>query len=382
MLPDSTREDSVSSAPNPKFSQLSFRRTALTLTFLGFALTLAAPYAKAGPLEELNNTLSQTVTNVTNQVLNPINQVQNTVNGTVNQIENTINQTVGGAVNQVENTINQTVGGVVDSVLGPIQNTIGGIFGGNGRTPSFLNPFQSLIRSFTTFLQGILNDLLGGITGSGSSNGNAGSGNNGSGDPGLDISLNNPVVQIPKAPGEVGITPQVGALGLPDIQATHAAIDQMARSSNTQLQRSDRFNTNAQALAYSVKSESDRTASRGMAQTVIGTAGQQQMAQDTQAASQALQFIQQTSAAAQNKDVTQDVMKDLTTMTSAQSSLVAGSYAQLMGVRQQLAADSVVNTNVSEAADEANRMQHAERMGAAMYVLNSAANFYLPGQTK
>jgi hypothetical protein len=382
MLPDSTREDSVSSAPNPKFSQLSFRHTALTLTFLGFALTLAAPYAKAGPLEELNNTLSQTVTNVTNQVLNPINQVQNAVNGTVNQIENTINQTVGGAVNQVEDTINQTVGGVVDSVLEPIQNTIGGIFGGNGRTPSFLNPFQSLIRSFTTFLQGILNDLLGGITGSGSSNGNAGSGNNGSGEPGLDISLNNPVVQIPKASGEAGITPQVGALGLPDIQATHAAIDQMARSSNTQLQRSDRFNINAQALAYSVKSESDRTASRGMAQTVIGTAGQQQMAQDTQAASQALQFIQQTSAATQNKDVTQDVMKDLTAMTSAQSSLVAGSYAQLMGVRQQLAADSVVNTNVSEAADEANRMQHAERMGAAMYVLNSAANFYLPGQTK
>jgi hypothetical protein len=376
MLPDSTREDSLSSVPNPKFSQLSFRRTALTLTFLGFALTLVAPYAKAGPLEELNNTLSQTVTN---QVLNPINQVQNAVNGTVNQIENTINQTVGGAVNQVEGTINQTVGGVVDSVLGPIQNTIGGIFGGNGRTPSFLNPFQSLIRSFTTFLQGILNDLLGGITGSG--NGNAGSGN-GSGDPGLDISLNNPVVQIPKAPGEAGITPQVGALGLPDIQATHAAIDQMARSSNTQLQRSDRFNTNSQALAYSVKSESDRTASRGMAQTVIGTAGQQQMAQDTQAASQALQFIQQTSAAAQTKDVTQDVMKDLTAMTSAQSSLVAGSYAQLMGVRQQLAADSVVNTNISEAADEANRMQHAERMGAAMYVLNSAANFYLPGQIK
>jgi hypothetical protein len=156
----------------------------------------------------------------------------------------------------------------------------------------------------------------------------------------------------------------------------------MARSSNTQLQRSDRFNTNSQALAYSVKSESDRTASRGMAQTVIGTAGQQQMAQDTQAASQALQFIQQTSAAAQTKDVTQDVMKDLTAMTSAQSSLVAGSYAQLMGVRQQLAADSVVNTNVSEAADEANRMQHAERMGAAMYVLNGAANFYLPGQIK
>jgi hypothetical protein len=374
MLPDSTKEDSVPiPASTPKFSQLSFRRTALTLTLLGFALTLVAPYAKAGPLEELNNTLSQTVTNVTNQVLNPINQVQNTVNGTVNQIENTINQTVGGAVNQVENTINQTVGGVVDGVLGPIQNTIGGIFGGNGRTPSFLNPFQSLIRSFTTFLQGILNNLLGGITGSS---------NNGSEEQGLDISLNNPVVQIPKAPGEAGITPQVGALGLPDIQATHAAIEQMARSSNTPLQRSDRFNTNSQALAYSVKSESDRTASRGMAQTVIGTAGQQQMAQDTQAASQALQFIQQTSAAAQSKDVTQDVMKDLTAVTSAQSSLVAGSYAQLMGVRQQLAADSVVNTNISEAADEANRMQHAERMGAAMYVLNSAANFYLPGQTK
>jgi hypothetical protein len=157
----------------------------------------------------------------------------------------------------------------------------------------------------------------------------------------------------------------------------------MARQPNhPRLQQSDRFNTNPQALAYSVKSESDRLASRGMAQTVMGTAGQQQVAQDTQAASQALQFIQQTSAAAQAKDVTQDVMKDLTAMTAAQSSLSAGSYAQLIGVRQQMAADSVVNTNISEATDEANRMQHAERMGAALYVLNSAANFYLPGQTE
>ena len=100
----------------------------MTLTSLAFALTLVAPYAKAEPLEELNNTLSQTVTNVTNQVLNPINQV-----------ENTINQTIGGTVNQVEDTINQTVGGAVDGVLEPIQDTIGGIFGGgsHGRRRPF-----------------------------------------------------------------------------------------------------------------------------------------------------------------------------------------------------------------------------------------------------
>jgi hypothetical protein len=381
MLPDSIRKDYA--PPTPQFSQLSFRRAAMLLTSLGFVLTLIAPYAKAGPLEQLNHTLSQTVTSVTNQVLNPINQVEGAINGTFNQVEDTINQTIDAAVDQVGDTINQTVGGALDGALGPVQNAIGGILGGNDRTPSFLNPFQSLIRSFTTFLQGVLNDLLGGITGSDSSNGNGNSGSRGSEEPGLDISLNHPVVQIPKGSGELGTTPQIGALGLPDIQATHAAIDQMARQPNhPRLQQSDRFNTNPQAIAYSVKSESDRTASRGMAQTVIGTAGQQQMAQDTQAASQALQSIQQTAAAAQSKDVTQDVMKDLTAMTAAQSSLSAGSYAQLMGVRQQMAADSVVNTNISEAADEANRMQHAERMGAALYVLNSATNFYLPGQAK
>lgn len=380
MLLDSKGEDTEAPTKetSSQFSQLSFQRTAMILTCLGFALTLVVPYAKAGPLEELNHTLSQTVTNVTNEVLNPINQVQNTIDGTVDEVEHTINQTINGAVHQVENTLQQTVGDAIEGALGPIEDKIGGIFGGSpGRTATLLNPFQSLLRSFTTFLQNILNDLLA------SSSGNGNSGNHGSEEPGLDISLNNPVVQIPKAPRELGTTPQIGALGLPDIQATHAAIDQMARQPNhPRLQKSDRFNTNPQAIAYSVKSESDRTASRGMAQTVIGTAGQQQMAQDTQAASQALQFIQQTAATAQTKDVTQDVMKDLTAMTAAQSSLSAGSYAQLMGVRQQMAADSVVNTNISEAADEANRMQHAERMGAAMYVLNSAANFYLPGQTK
>lgn len=47
-------------------------------------------------------------------------------------------------------------------------------------------------------------------------------------------------------------------------------------------------------------------------------------------------------------DVTQDAIKNLTAIQANQSSLVGGSYAQLMALRAQDAANAVVTSNISD----------------------------------
>ena len=71
--------------------------------------------------------------------------------------------------------------------------------------------------------------------------------------------------------------------------------------------------------------------------------------------------------------------KNLTAMASQQSTLQAGTYANLMALRQQEAANSLVNSNMSESVDEVNRTHHAESMAGAISVMRGAANVYLPG---
>ena len=330
--------------PKP-FSQLALRRHLLTLTVAIFAFTLFPILAKAAPLDELSGTLSQTVSNVTNTVLNPINQVNNQVNGTIHQVEN-------------------TVGNVVDQVKNPID-------GINNAIQTFLSPFeqqfQQYIQAFNAFFQREFQRILGGIFG-GEQPGQPG--NNGTG----------------QTSGTGAAVPtETGAMGIPDFEANHAAIDQQVIEGAQQgfapahLQPSDLFNLNPVPLAQSMKAEQDRAENRGFAASVVGKEGQAAMQQEAEAATHTLQAIQAKADEAQTMDITQDVMKNLTAMASQQSALQAGTYANLMALRQQEAANSLVNSNMSESVDEVNRTHHAESMAGAISVMRGAANVYLPG---
>lgn len=345
---------SPSSEALPQSNQPNRRRKSLIAAtlMLGAAISLSPRIARAAGLTDLSDTLSQTVTNTVNQAINPVGQIINGGSGGWNENINLPSGTGGNGI-----------GGIVNSILG----------GGGGAN---FNPFGSIMNTFQSFLNDLLKEVTGNQCGALSENPACNTGGTGLPTGG----------GTPNANGTITIdgTPiNTGALGLPDPTATHSQIDQAAANggNTTTLQQSDHFNLNPIALAYSVKSESDRVAGRGVAETVIGTQGQAQMQQESTMAAQTLGTIEQTGQDAQNKDVTQDVMKNLASMESANSTLVAGSYAQLMGLRQQTAANGVVTTNISEATDESNRMQHAERMGAAISVLTNAGGLYLPGQT-
>jgi len=345
---------SPSSEALPQSSHSNRRRKSLIAAtlILGATIPLSPRIARAAGLTDLSDTLSQTVTNTVNQAINPVGQIINGGSGGWNENIGLPSGTGGNGI-----------GGIVNSILG----------GGGGTN---FNPFGSIMDTFKSFLNDLLKEVTGNQCGALSENPTCSTG--GAGLPtGGGTPNGNGTITIDGTPINTG------ALGLPDPTATHSQIDQAAAKggNNSALQQSDHFNLNPIALAYSVKSESDRVAGRGVAETVIGTQGQAQMQQESTMAAQTLGTIEQTGQDAQNKDVTQDVMKNLASMESANSTLVAGSYAQLMGLRQQTAANGVVTTNISEATDESNRMQHAERMGAAISVLNSAGAFYLPGQT-
>jgi len=322
-------------------TQSQFKLWAWTLMLIVAGIGIV-PIAKAAPLDELTGTLQQTVTDVTQKALNPIGQIQQQIGDTV---------------------------GELTRPLGNLGN-LGNIFGGGGNPiGNLLNPFtQQISQYFQVFndfinrsMSNIFGDVLGGIFGNGTNSAN-GTGDNGDSNP-------------------------TGALGLPDFEALHQQIEQqtvdgaVSGTSNAQMQKVDQFNLNPLVLAQSVKSETDRTMNRGMASSVVGKAGQNAMAQELQGAGQTLQTIQSKAQEAQGKDVTQDVMKDLVTLQAGQSALQGGAYTNLMLLRQQTAANSLVMSNISDAVDETNRMQHSEKIAGAVSLIQASGNVYMPGAT-
>ena len=341
--------------PKP-FPQIAFKRRIFTLTVATLILTLFPFLAKAAPLDELSGTLNRTISNVTNSALNPIHQVENTIEHGVDQVE--------GAI-----------GNVVDQVTRPIANVIGGI---DNAIDSFLRPFeqqlQRYIQAFNAFFQREFQRILGGIFGSSTdSDQSTNSGNSGSAESGQ------------PANSEEAIQIETGAMGIPDFEANHAAIDQQVveEAQNgfapSRFQQTDLFNLNPVPLAQSMKAEQDRAENRGFSASVIGQEGQEAMRQEAEAATRTLQEIQAKAEEAQGMDVTQDVMKNLTAMASQQSALQAGTYVNLMALRQQEAANSLVTSNISQGVDEGNRTHHAESMAGAISVMRGSANVYLPG---
>ena len=277
----------------------------------------------------------------------------------------------GAAQNGADNVIN---GGV-----GQIGGAIGGIFGNRGGVVGqFLNPFEQLMQKYIGAAQVYLHDavskLLGAIFGNVGGGGAPGPVSSG----GPNGTTANDVIS------EVGANVPPGAMGLPDFAKVKTEIEDKTKSGangapSTAAQKVDRFNLNPIALSRSLSAEQDRTLGRTIAASVLSDEGQQAMVEERAAAAQTLKQIQAKAQEAQGMDVTQDVMKNLAQMVAGQSSLESGSYAQTMLVHQQLSANGLVESNISEALDEANRTRHVEAMAGASKLMQSASSVYLPG---
>lgn len=270
-------------------------------------------------------------------------------------------------VQQVENQVQNTTNATLNQTFGQVSGTVGNLFGANaGILGSVLNPFEQQMQQYLgvaqSFLSSSLNDLLNSVF-RGSTNGSAA--------PATGVGID---ATVPVNPG---------VMGLPDFYKVAQDIGQIAASGThgeapVDAQEADRFNVNPVVLTSSLSAERDRTIDKTAAAAVLSDAGQQVMNAERQAADQTLQAIQSKAQDAQSMDVTQNVMKNLTTMVAGQSALESGDYAQTMMIHQQLAANSVVEANASEALDEANRTRHAEAMAGAAGLIRAASEMYIP----
>ena len=175
----------------------------------------------------------------------------------------------------------------------------------------------------------------------------------------------------------------IGSLGVPDVLASQAALRQSVLGAasggapTAATQGADRFNVNPHALSSSLGGEVSRAASIGFAHTLLSEQGQQAIQQEIQTADETLQTIVETAEAAQDLDVTQDVMKQMTLMLAQQSSLDVAQYGQTIQLRQQFAADALVQAEAAEELSTLNRRQNSDDIAAAAEVIQSSATLLL-----
>lgn len=353
---------------------------ALTLSALGLT-SMPYPARAIDVLGTLNQTLEQQaaagIISETGALPVPAQSVPSSTvgqqgTGIISEgAQSPLGQQVGGAVQN-------TADNVINGAGGQVGSAIGGILGhGSGIPSQIFRPFEQQMQKYIgaaeDFLHNAVGDILGSIFGHAGGNSAGGGGDAEAGGANGD-----------NVAGAIGADVPPGAMGLPDFYKAQKAIKDKAMGGANgdpaiEAQRADRFNVNPVALARSLSSEQDRTLDKTIAASVLSDAGQQAMTDERTAADQTLQLIQTKATEAQSLDVTQDVMKNMAVMLAGQASLDSGNYAHTMLIHQQMAANGVVETNISEALDEANRARHVEAMAGATGLLRSASSVYLPG---
>ena len=273
---------------------------------------------------------------------------------------------LGGIFGDGTNTVGGSLGGLLGDLgglggifgdgsnqvgdLGGILGGLGGLGGGGGGAdidlalPSLADSFGSWTTLATSAADGITNNLLAGFQG---------------------------------APTMI-----VGALGVPDVLASQAALQQAVASGSSagsplSAQGADRFNVNPQALGNTLGKELSRAASVGFSNTLLSEQGQQAIQEEVAAADETLTGIVDTATAAQELDVTQDVMKQMAVMDAQAASLDVAAYGQTIQLRQQIAADALVQSEAAEELSALNRRANAEQMAGAADVLQSSSTLLM-----
>ncbi|MDB9529693.1 hypothetical protein PN498_27140 [Oscillatoria sp. CS-180] len=185
--------------------------------------------------------------------------------------------------------------------------------------------------------------------------------------------------------GAFGSAPHIvtGALGVPDVLASQLSVFDTVMggvengSPGGTSQRADRFNVNPVALSETIGKEVSRAASVGFSNTLLSEAGQLAIVEEVEATDETLTDIVDLATEAQDLDVTQDVMKNLSAMAAQQSSLQVAEYGQTIQLRQQFAADAVVQAEAAEDLAALSRRQQTEPMAAAAEVIQSSSTLVL-----
>ena len=185
--------------------------------------------------------------------------------------------------------------------------------------------------------------------------------------------------------GGFGAPPEfiTGSLGVPDVLASQLALTEAIVSGaengspGAASQRVDRFNMNPIALADTASKEVSRAAAAGFANSLLSEEGQAGIVAEVKATDDTLQEIVVLAEEAQALDVTQDIMKSHIAALAQSSAIVVAQYGQSIQMRQQLAADSLVQIEAARELSALNRAQSRQGMAQAAEVINSSAGLVL-----
>jgi hypothetical protein len=185
--------------------------------------------------------------------------------------------------------------------------------------------------------------------------------------------------------GGFGTPPEfiTGSLGIPDVLASQLALTTAIVSGaengspGAASQRVDRFNMNPIALADTASKEVSRAAAAGFANSLLSEEGQSGIVAEVKATDDTLQEIVVLAEEAQGLDVTQDIMKSHIAALAQSSAIDVAQYGQSIQMRQQLAADSLVQIEAARELSALNRAQSRQGMAQAAEVINSSAGLVL-----
>ncbi|MBE9160063.1 hypothetical protein IQ265_25030 [Nodosilinea sp. LEGE 06152] len=185
--------------------------------------------------------------------------------------------------------------------------------------------------------------------------------------------------------GGFGAPPEfiTGSLGVPDVLASQLALTEAIVSGaengspGAASQRVDRFNMNPIALADTASKEVSRAAAAGFANSLLSEEGQEAIVAEVKATDDTLQEIVVLAEEAQGLDVTQDIMKSQIAALAQSSAIDVAQYGQSIQMRQQLAADSLVQIEAARELSALNRAQSRQGMAQAAEVINSSAGLVL-----
>lgn len=343
------------------------------------------------------------IQNATSGVGDSVGRVTDGINGSVERVSDQIGGRVNGTIGRVKDGINRKISDILSDVLSPINGSIDSVLNDVNRVidetlGSVLDPITEQIDGVLEGIFGsgdnILDEKIGDIfNGGGGILGNRGSGRvEPAYDPLSEANAEATTASFARLLPELtepfteGMSMEPGAMGLPDYGRIRedvlalATKDADSGTPNPQLQGADRFSNNPEVLANSLSNEIERDGARSLAEATLSKEGQAEMQKEKEGAKETLETIIELADGSQDKDVTQDIMKDLTAMSAQAAVLNTGNYRQQMEMRQQLATSSILLSNVSESLDEEQRAQRSDQLGRARQMQLSSSLFMMPGQ--
>ncbi|MBE9062245.1 hypothetical protein [cf. Phormidesmis sp. LEGE 11477] len=305
----------------------------------------------------INRALSRAVSPIDEAIQGALGSVEAQVDKSIQKVmapvDQAIDNVMSGIEGQIDKWLTDLFGEAVEDIAGDVLGEatgglLGGLLGGGSRSVEKaydpLSPASSVVTAAT------FNELLAGVT--------------------------RPYADI--------IPFESGGMGLPDYSSIPSVVDALVAGKdgnpNRVIQGADRFSTNPQGLALSLRGEIRRAGSQAVAAGTLSKTGQDLMQAELEGAKESLNAAIEYADDSQDKDVTQDIMKNLSAQLAQDSVIRANEFRQSTIDRQQQAADAMVQTEIAQLLSEQNRNNRASLLGNVSAMQIATAGLFLPGE--